>query len=586
MRQAITLLRVSSAGQTRRAGSDEGYSIELQRRGCHDKAKSVEAEVVREFLAPAESASKGLYPSLKELLAFVRERGDIDYLIVYKLDRFARDELTHFSALGELRAAGCRLISVTENVDDTPEGMMLNGMLATMNAFFSRDLARKILGGNIQKARGGGTPKRAPLGYLNVRRWEGANDIRSIEVDPERAPLIKWAFTAYSTGEYTLNELVEELWERGLRSRPTSKRPAAKVPRSTIARLLQDPYYIGVVHYRGVDYQGTHPVFIDPGAFQQVQQVLDSHRTSGEKHWRHVNHLKGTVYCGYCGGRLRFTQVKGRRGGLYRYFVCGTRHSGSTCEQAYLNEHRVEEAVGRYYARVVRFDADRISQLQERLLEAFDRVLTYRDQQLAVERKRLAELDTERRRLLDAHLADAVPLDLFSEKQREIGVKLAAIQNKLSAAEHSYESAQRGLRLACRLLSRAGEAYSEADSVTQRAWNQAFFKRLYVRPSEDGEPEVVRAELTEPFVQLLSEDLIAGLKKMHNQRSTLLAGGSNVDQIVETAGIEPASAVAQRVASTSVSGALISSPTRHAGGVVGDQLRKDVPGSAGASLTG
>jgi hypothetical protein len=45
-------------------------------------------------------------------------------------------------------------------------------------------------------------------------------------------------------------------------------------------------------------------------------------------------------------------------------------------------------------------------------------------------------------------------------------------------------------------------------------------------------------------------------------------------QEVETAGIEPASAVAQKVASTSVAGALISPSTRHAGGVVGGQLRR------------
>ncbi len=55
---------------------------------------------------------------------------------------------------------------------------------------------------------------------------------------------------------------------------------------------------------------------------------------------------------------------------------------------------------------------------------------------------------------------------------------------------------------------------------------------------------------------------------------------------METAGIEPASAIAQKVASTSVSGALISSPTRHAGGVVGDQLQRGVPGLAGASRPG
>jgi len=192
MSKAVMLLRVSSAGQTRRAGSEEGYSMELQRRACFNHAAQLETDVVREFVAPAESASKGLYRTLREILALVRECGDISYLIVYRLDRFARDELTHFAALAELRASGCQLISVTENVDDTPQGMLLTGILTSINAFYSRDLGRKIVDGNIQKARNGGTPKRVPLGYLNVREWDGANDIRSVVVDDERAPLITW----------------------------------------------------------------------------------------------------------------------------------------------------------------------------------------------------------------------------------------------------------------------------------------------------------------------------------------------------------------------------------------------------------
>ena len=182
MSKAVLLLRVSSAGQTRRAGSEEGYSIEHQRRACLTKAEQMDADVVREFVAPAESASKGLYRALREAIKLIKDSGDIDYLIVYRLDRFARDELTNFSAIAELRLAGCQLISVSENIDDTPQGMLLTGILTSINAFYSRDLARKVTEGRVTKARLGGTPVRAPLGYLNVRRWDGANDICEVIV--------------------------------------------------------------------------------------------------------------------------------------------------------------------------------------------------------------------------------------------------------------------------------------------------------------------------------------------------------------------------------------------------------------------
>jgi len=95
---------------------------------------------------------------------------------------------------------------VTENFDDTPEGQFMLTISAGLAALESRRTAKRVLDGLVQKARSGGTPKRAPLGYLNIRKWEGANDIRYVEVDPERAPYIHSAFTVYATGEYTLNE--------------------------------------------------------------------------------------------------------------------------------------------------------------------------------------------------------------------------------------------------------------------------------------------------------------------------------------------------------------------------------------------
>ena len=228
MKRAVTLLRVSSQGQTRRAGAEEGYSIPSQREGCQGKAKQLGAEVVQEFVGPAQSASSGLYPALRDALAFVAERGDIDYLVVFRLDRFARDELTQFAALAELKAAGTKLVSATENIDETPQGMLSVAILGAVNAYRSRDDARKITEGRVKKAREGGTPNRAPLGYLNQKRWDGANDIRWVEVDPERAHHIQWAFHTYASGEWPLRPLLEELTERGLTTRPTPKRPAAR----------------------------------------------------------------------------------------------------------------------------------------------------------------------------------------------------------------------------------------------------------------------------------------------------------------------------------------------------------------------
>jgi len=536
MKRAVILLRVSSQGQTRRAGSDEGYSIPAQREGCHRKAKQLEAEVVQEFVGPAQSASSGLYPALRDALAFVGEHGDIDYLIVFRLDRFARDELTQFAAFAELRAAGVRLVSVTEQLDETPQGMLSMGILGAVNAYRSRDDARKITEGRVKKAREGGTPSRAPLGYLNRKRWDGANDIRWVEVDPERAPHIQWAFQAYATGEWPVKPLLEELTERGLTTRPTPKRPAGKLSKSVLNGILKNPYYIGKVVFQGVQYEGNHPQLITPDLFDQVQQVMAAHYLAGEKQSRHEHYLKGTIFCGICGNRLIFTRCSGN-GGVYDYFVCGHRHHGPGCELPYLRVPRVESDVADYYLRQVKLNAEQVADLEPKLTEMFRLLTGYQQREVVRCRKVVDDILGQRDKLVDDHLANAraIPLDALERKQAKLSEQLTAANKQLASAERRVDQSEDGLRLARRCLADSSRTYRDADSQVRRQWNQVFFTKLYVGPKG-----VTGAELTDEFGDLLAEDLAKRLKAMPSDPGPIRGRGSNMRRLVELAGLEPA----------------------------------------------
>jgi DNA invertase Pin-like site-specific DNA recombinase len=111
------------------------------------------------------------------------------------------------------------VISATENIDETPAGGLMHGMLASFSEYYRRNLAAEVVKGATQKAKRGGTPGIAPLGYLNVIQRIDGRDVRTVALDPERAPLVRWAFETYATGDYSLNDLVELLESRGLRSR-------------------------------------------------------------------------------------------------------------------------------------------------------------------------------------------------------------------------------------------------------------------------------------------------------------------------------------------------------------------------------
>ncbi|MFK5165266.1 recombinase family protein, partial [Propionibacterium freudenreichii] len=85
---------------------------------------------------------------------------------VHKVDRLARNRLDDVEIHRALLDAGVKLVSATENIDETPSGMLLHGIMSSIAEFYSKNLATEVTKGLTQKVATGGTPMRAPLGYL------------------------------------------------------------------------------------------------------------------------------------------------------------------------------------------------------------------------------------------------------------------------------------------------------------------------------------------------------------------------------------------------------------------------------------
>jgi DNA invertase Pin-like site-specific DNA recombinase len=254
----------------------------------------------------------------------VSEQG-ADFVIVHKVDRLARNRDDDAVITAQLQAAGAQLVSVTENIDQTPSGLLLHGIMSSIAEFYSRNLANEVIKGTQQKVSAGGTPHAAPIGYCNSRELVAGREMRTVVVDEERAGLIQWAFEAYASGNYTLNGLAAELADRGLTQRPTPKRAARPLPTNKLHDVLRNRYYLGVVTWRGVEYPGKHPALVTPETFAAVQAVLAAHRLSGERSYKPRQYLSGSVCCARCGSRLQFSITTGRRGDRYDYFICAGR---------------------------------------------------------------------------------------------------------------------------------------------------------------------------------------------------------------------------------------------------------------------
>jgi site-specific DNA recombinase len=498
---AVLYLRVSTKEQAEMGGEAEGFSIPAQRDAGRRKAETLGATVVAEFVDRGESARSANRPELQLLLEYVKANR-VEYVIVHKVDRLARNRADDVEINLALQAAGVRLVSVTENIDETPSGMLLHGIMSSIAEFYSRNLANEVIKGSTEKAKSGGTVGRAPIGYVNVRRIVNGREARTVELDPERAPLMAWALEQYATGEWTLRGLLQAATERGLTSRGTVRSPSQPLALSHFNRLLKSPYYAGVVTYRGVSYQGTHPRLISMETFDRVQAVLESHGRTGEKQRNHPHYLKTTLRCGSCGSRLIVSHNTGRRGKTYSYFICIGRHQKRTdCTRPAMPIDVVEELVAAYY-QTVQLSPERCAEIRDCIRTGLGRRRTTANWELQHQQKRRVQLEKERQKLLQAHYADAIPLDLMKAEQQRITTEVANVEQRIAACETKYDEIENNLAVALDLVSNCARAYALAPPQLRRRFNQAFFEALFI--DEDG---TMRCELAEPFAALLSDDL-------------------------------------------------------------------------------
>lgn len=435
---AITYQRVSTAEQASKGGRSEGFSIPAQRQANQRKADDLGTTVVEEFVDPGYSGRTLNRPDLQRMFAYIKTH-QVTYCIVHKLDRLARDRLVDLEIQRHLIEAGLTLVSVTESIDETPSGTLVHGVMSAISEFYSKNLAAEVTKGLTQKIATGGTPGRAPLGYLNVRKLtEDGHEYRTVEVDPERAPLIQWAFATYAAEDTSVEKILSDLTARGLTTVATPKRSAGPVSKSGFFKLLRNPYYIGQIRYNGAVYDGNHPPIVDTEVWERVQRLLDVRARADVRFRKHEHPLKGILYCATCKSRLHLDFARNKQGIRYAYFVCSGRTSKrTTCTRKAVPVGIAEQLVATCYERIG-ISEDTFKALARQVDAAFEERLASRSQELAELTSTRKRLQAESEKLLAAHFADAIDLDTLKRHQDRIRAGLAYIDRKLENDHEQY----------------------------------------------------------------------------------------------------------------------------------------------------
>ena len=547
-KRAVLYLRVSTPSQVNTDYNPEGISLPAQRDACTVKSAALGAEIVKEFVEPGRTATSiEKRPVFQEMLAWIKEQKDIDYIIVYQFNRIFRNSIDAAITKRELEKYGTRVVSTVMDLGEGPESAMVEMILHAVDEYRSKadgaDIAYKM----AAKVRNGGTLGRAPLGYLNARDTSEGRNIGIVILDPERAPLVKLGFELYASGDYSLERLAEELTERGLHARPTRRHPVGPVSTTRLNDVLRDPYYMGYVMYEGELIPGRHEALVGEEVFDRVQAILDERGLGGARITRHHHYLKGALWCGQCHkegfeSRMIMQWATGKAGTKYQYYFC-RRKQRHQCQSRYLEVEAIESAIERYYGEL-RFPeeiADQMRTVMREALEEEEKASKLLHRQLTSE---LLKLDRQEENLLDL-LADG------TESSTKIKQRLNAIIRQRSRLRQQLEDTGQRLEVGVELLERGlrllqdpQDLYRQMGPEQRRLMNEAIFAKLYVTDNQ-----ITDASFNPPFNDLLTlrdqwtwdaPESDSGDHPEH--RSGIFLGGcSNKRVMVEVAGIEPAS---------------------------------------------
>ncbi|MGI9003022.1 MAG: recombinase family protein [Pseudonocardia sp.] len=498
---AFVYVRVSTREQARTGGGEEGYSIPAQRTASLDKAQQLGAVVTGVYIDAGESAKTANRPELQRLLKDVKKHRPT-YVIVHKIDRLARNREDDIAINLTLKKAGVTLVSCSENVTDTPSGRFLYNIMADMAQFYSDNLAQEVLKGMQGKARDGGTPTRAPTGYLHKRDFLDGVLASWVVVDPERAPLIRWAFGVYATGDWTLEGLAQALREKGLTIRRGPKTPEREISFNALNKILRNPYYMGVVTFQGATYEGKHEALVDPETWLRVQDVMQIRAHRGEKERKHPHYLRGSIYCGSCGERLIYSRNTGR-GGTYEYYICGKKRVRSlNCPSSAVRLEKIEAGIAALYQQL-QLPPEAEARLRLGVQAELANETADAHEQAERANRQLSAVAGERTKILQAHYAGAVPLDLLKTEMERLTRAMTAAEREVKFARAGLADTETILEQALMVAANCSRHYEAAPPFIRRQMNQGFFKRLLIE--RDG--TIQRVELTEPFEALLNLDL-------------------------------------------------------------------------------
>lgn len=321
MTNAVIYARYSSHSQREE-------SIDGQLRKCRAFAEENNFTIIGEY---CDRALSGKTDNRAEFQRMIRdsEKGHFKAIIMYTLDRFARNRYDAATYKAKLRKNGVKLYYTEQSISDEPEGIILEAVLEGMAEYYSENLSRGVRRGMRENAlkclvNGGQTP----LGYRK------GND-KKYEINPATAPIVREIFDLYVNGK-SQRQVVDILNEKGYRT--ARGKPFAM---HSLETILTNKMYIGTYCFDDIEIKGGVPAIVNEDVFNTAQEMKDRNkRAPGRMKAPEAYLLTGKAFCGLCGSPITGESGINNYGTTYFYYKCQGKKKHHSCNKR--SEHKDE----------------------------------------------------------------------------------------------------------------------------------------------------------------------------------------------------------------------------------------------------
>jgi site-specific DNA recombinase len=445
------------------------YSLDAQEALGRRYAEQAGLHVVEVIRDEGHTGRTTNRPGLRKLLEYTGDTppAKIDTILVQDTSRMGRDATDHLLFRRDLRVKGIELVAVTQpNIDSSPEGTLVDTIMAGINQYQSEEKGRRVSIAMQKKFDDGAWPGWAPLGYVNVQK----DGKRWVETDPDRFPLVRFAFTEYATGTYSQEQLCEVLHAKGLRDRR-----GCRMQRGTLNLMLANPFYWGLMRWHGRERMGNYPPLVDRRTWDRCQAVTAAHSRYVSRSRKHAFLLTGLSVCAACGKHHTHSVVAARNNA--RYYHCDSR---TRCPQPYVPADDLERRVATIMAGI-RLSDDFIASVLDKVRAVWAERTGMTDHERSVLLRRKTQLEQQRetveQKLLSGLLAD----DAFQRHMPRITRELDDVTRTLDDLERSRRLDTDGLRELLLLARDIPKAYAKALPARKRQYAGFFFKEFRVR---------------------------------------------------------------------------------------------------------